>query len=1355
MRLPLTLLLALLPVTLLATEPPLSGGSAAEALLERARLWNDRNRSQLARETLEKLFRLSPEHPEGLAMLARVELRAERPAMARAALDRLRKIHPGHPAIHAIEAQMRLGTTDRDKLASARQLAQQSRREGRRELRIKALTAYRALFPGGKPDGDLALEYWQLVADDWNDWEAARKGLAELVRQHPDHLRYRFALAEHEVSRLPINRRALQIVIDMTRLPEFERQARATWRRAMQRLDPSPENVRLIENYLQREPTDTALKDKLKTFLVAEAARKRLLADPAYRAQMEGLALLEQNRPEDAEPMLAAALRERPDDAELIGGLGLLRLRQGHHTLALAQFRQALRLQPEQAGKWEALVKTARYWGLLREAGDARSGSDHALAEDKLAEALALDPAEPQARLVLARVQADRRRPDLAETSYRQVLAQNPVNRAALSELLDLMIREGKRDEAHAQLATLSPAQRTALGRDLDIIRAGLLRAEADALIADHRLAEAAAALEQAVMLDADSAWLRHDLGRVRLSLNNVIGAFAPLDELLAKRPDDSAALHALALLQSAAEQGSTALATLERLSPAQRDAKLTRFQRSLWTDVRLQQIRRESSAGRTEQARRLLDDAGSQLGIDDELLPRLALAWVEIGEPRRGLNLISLLRKSGRPFSTDLRLDEAEILAELGDTGAVGLVVAELPNLPVDKQNRLLDIRERATLLRARKQAGDGDRELAMATLSSSLAQLGDRPALLREQARMETQRGQPTISARLLQRALAINPDNTGLRLDLANTLMAAGHADVAVTNIDQRLAAVAELGEERVEGGLRMGRTLLAASGDNGALMMAQVKALRLSGRLSEADQGLRRLLATSASLPPRERVELVEAAIDLGWLNNARLLLEDLLRESPEQSRLLLLAGRLARTEGREVESLGWLRRGYERELAERTEQGELQLSSLTLRRDQGMESVDLEIMERVTTDRADASAGYRYDLRQLAAGIDDGARWLSAGLDQRRRSGTAGISQYHSDEKAAAGVVPLANGDRLSVRTDVVHLHAGTPDPTATRFGAMTLCGNPGPLCVAPGGQAASGMGLAVGLQRRDFKADLGLTPRGFLVNNWIGGISDKGDLGSFSWSAELSRRSVTGSLLSWAGSRDPYSGRTWGGVVASGLRIGLSHDKGGRFGGWSSFGLHRLTGRNVADNNRRQLMTGGYWRVINDDDHLLSIGLTGMSWTHSRNAGEYTFGHGGYYSPAWYRSLALPITWAQRFTRLSYSVRYAASLSRSFTDGAPFFPTDAALQTTAESAGINATFSATAADTPASSGKSLHMAIEYQMTSRLFLGGRLEIERSPDYAPDRMLIYLRYNFDRPAAQAVKLLPEAFLPYSQY
>jgi hypothetical protein len=156
-----------------------------------------------------------------------------------------------------------------------------------------------------------------------------------------------------------------------------------------------------------------------------------------------------------------------------------------------------------------------------------------------------------------------------------------------------------------------------------------------------------------------------------------------------------------------------------------------------------------------------------------------------------------------------------------------------------------------------------------------------------------------------------------------------------------------------------------------------------------------------------------------------------------------------------------------------------------------------------------------------------------------------------------------------------------------------------------------------------------------------------------------------------------------------------------------------------------------------------------------MAWQFSRNAGEYSFGHGGYYSPATYRSLSLPVTWGQRFGAWAVAVRASISASRSSTRDAAFYPLDAALQAEADAVG------ATAFYTPRytggkgrGTGRGLALTWEYQAARALFIGGRFSLDRSIDYAPNRFLLYLRWAPGHVAAQPVAFPPEPVLPTSQ-
>src|SRR3954469_25708222 len=69
------------------------------AILERARLWESRNRFDLAREALDKLFRLAPDHPDALALLVELEARGGQTQRGQQALSRLLTVQPNHPRI--------------------------------------------------------------------------------------------------------------------------------------------------------------------------------------------------------------------------------------------------------------------------------------------------------------------------------------------------------------------------------------------------------------------------------------------------------------------------------------------------------------------------------------------------------------------------------------------------------------------------------------------------------------------------------------------------------------------------------------------------------------------------------------------------------------------------------------------------------------------------------------------------------------------------------------------------------------------------------------------------------------------------------------------------------------------------------------------------------------------------------------------------------------------------------------------------------------------------------------------------------------------------------------------------------
>ncbi len=378
------------------------------------------------------------------------------------------------------------------------------------------------------------------------------------------------------------------------------------------------------------------------------------------------------------------------------------------------------------------------------------------------------------------------------------------------------------------------------------------------------------------------------------------------------------------------------------------------------------------------------------------------------------------------------------------------------------------------------------------------------------------------------------------------------------------------------------------------------------------------------------------------------------------------------------------------------------------------------------------------------------------RILTLALDYGSRSATAGLSTLFATRLPIEGRQPLLGG-QLFVHVEPTHLDAGrldtvTPDNRAelgTNLFCTTGCSR------LRSKQSARGTGLLLGYENTHWHIDAGTTPIGFPVSYFIGALQYKNSLGPVDWRIELSQRPVTSSLLSYAGAIDPNTGRSWGGVRTTGITLGLSHDTGGAWGAWSNLQFHQLRGKEIPTNNRVRLLAGTYYKWVREPNERLSLSLNGMTWRHERNLGEYTWGHGGYYSPQFYISLSTALDWYGRTERWSWEARGAISRSRSRTDSAPYFPGDPLLQANAEAiaptTGINPNYDASSGP---GTGISFEGAIEYRVSRFLHIGARVSLAWSQDYATNRGMLYLRLT-DKPGLGPLPMPPEAPLCLPDY
>lgn len=693
---------------------------------------------------------------------------------------------------------------------------------------------------------------------------------------------------------------------------------------------------------------------------------------------------------------------------------------------------------------------------------------------------------------------------------------------------------------------------------------------------------------------------------------------------------------------------------------------------------------------GQDDQAIKYLEQA-VQVDADDPWLHfKLANQYARRGSISMGLTLLENFA-TGHPGNTDALYALALYQSDRGDTGNA------LKNLNrIESEKRSPDM----NLLYQRLSVKN------LGPASKSLMQTGNKSA-----------------AQKMLADAEVASPGNIELTLAVA--------------------FAWAEIGEvERGRALFEKVKTDQTFDGLDNDARSGLIKILISSDKHAEAIQQLDAWASSPTANDIPVGSHLADLYLDIGEYGRAKQQIDTLLAMHPEASYVLYDAWKMAQRAGQLDDEIDYLKKLVIAEPSIQTLPGEATPPTKPL----AYEAVGIDEFGSINKIQRD------WKEKKLAALIDRRSRWFSSAMDIRNRSGTAGLSEFHSVEIPLEYKAPWHSDDEVFFRADLIRLNAGSVAPTNRDFGSMQLCQ---PSCTAASfNQQVQGVSFTAGYQRDDFGADIGTTPRSFAVANIVGGIQHKGDLGPFGYSIETSRRPITASFLSYAGSMDPNTGKIWGGVVASGARVGLSLDGGNTFGFWSSAGLHSLTGRNVQTNRRVQLMAGEQWRMINEENRRFVLGLTGMYWDFSENAGEYSFGHGGYYSPHNYRSLSLPVTYTARSPRFSYLLRAAVSASYSQTRAALLYPTDSALQTQAESL---------RASTPPSysggwgygQGYSLSAGGEYQIEPQLFVGGLLSLDKTASYSPNQILIYLRYSLDHAGARPVYLPPEPVEASSQF
>lgn len=1433
---------------------------AVKTLTEQARFWESKGRSDLAVAAWKRLLQLDPRNTEALAGLAQFELDSNRPEAARAIAEELKKQpQANRDAIKRIEnatVQKSLNT----------KLLDQARAASRAGKLDEAVVLYRQLLEGRTLTGSIALEYYQTLGGTTSGWEEARKGFERLYTEDPGNSAAALAYAQHLTYRAATRREGIRLLADLARKPQTGSSVLDAWRRALIWLEASRSDTSLFQAYLHIQPNDVAIKARIASLNQVSAPKP---LDARSVALRDGFAALNIGDVGEAEKRFEGLLGSGPKNPDALGGLGVVRLKQERFPEAEKLLAEAMRLSGNR--KWDEALNSARFWQSLDDGDNAANAGDISNARRFYERAAQLDGKHARPPAALADLLVQEGRLLDAERAYRAVLTSHPKSVDVLRGLAGVLVRQGKVDEALALAEKLSDEEKEELG--YGSLRAEQYRRKAIATIAQNDPVGGMAHLEEALLWDPNSPWLRLELARLYHRSGAASEAFGLMDGLLQSRPDMPDALHAAALMSAEAKEFTLALAMLEKIPVNSRTREMAELQRKMWVRAQVSKADVLAKMGQTAQAMSTLDQALAAAGRDADSLAAIAQVMLDLGDEARSLTMMrTLLAQTPKP-DADLLIQYAGLLLttrqdvelaaqlrqlyghatltpaqrqdvdtirwaysvrqtdaqrEAGNFSAAYEIAAQLlSERPNDQSAQLALARlyssageharalawyhqilsmtaqpDVATLVAAGGTALQaGELQYAQAALDAAASITPNNPDLLSTQGRLARAQGKNKLAVELLQQAQQVS---------LAQSQMSkAGPLGVNLVDYSMPVATPAGRSGASVGGippipnplgGRALGsstapivRPLMHPVGQLGRPQSSAPSsvtedwAARSAAQLPEAVHQYPQAVAKQASvfsdLPPAREgmkpVQYLQAQIPRyasdssaasGPYPQGAAQVTPWQRPSTVQQSvyaptvavqgppvLTQVSNYPASSYPTQSNLGGGQGQGYASQAEAYRQAPVPYMSPLQMPPVQTVQVNTTNLNDSGASGRASWDAPPAPQLQRRMSGpgglqreIDelraDRAGWFGAGGMWRGRSGDSGTSELTDFSTAVEGRFPFGQGGHLVLRLEPVFLSAGRI--SSTDFNASQQFGS-NALAIVAGGvgttreQQDSGVAISVGYENARLKLDLGSTPLGFQVANFVGGVSYNDSFGDVKLKLDVSRRPITDSLLSYAGTVDDVTGRTWGGVTATGGRLEIGVEQ-GRFGLFGYGGLHALTGKNVVSNNRFEIGGGAYYKVIQDSDMEFTAGVSVTALGYKRNLRYFTLGHGGYFSPQRYFSLALPLELTGRYGRMAYKLDGSIGIQNFRENSAAYFPGDATQQANWETVAAANSVAAPTGVTyrsfyPSQSKSGLGFRLgaeaEYQFAPQWQVGGKVAIDNASSYTQTSGLVYVKYSFD--------------------
>jgi Flp pilus assembly protein TadD len=822
LTLPGTACAQVMPASPAAPGAPPGDGGAKTTLAQQARSWEDRGRSDFAAAAWRKLLAVEPANSDALYGLALAQINLGQAQAAAEPLATLRRARPDHPGLRKLERHIAQGSNDTGLLKEARRLAAASQYDA-------ASREYELLLSDRTPQGPLALEYYQTLGGTSAGWEPARRGLERLTRTEPGDARYALALARHLSYREPSRRDAIRQLAALMRSdqsgsadaaasstppalsPEQRQEAREAWRQALLWLDARDADQPLYRQFLEAGD-DAPVRARLTTLQQGvEEGRRSAEArerDPTVRSRRAGFDALGGGDLPGAAERFQRVLKDRPRDPDALGGLGVVRLREGRLTEARDLLTQAVAGSGGgSTSPWHKGLQSVELRLQLQQAEQALAQHQPQQALDLARRAGQLDPQDPAALAVQGEALLALDQPAQAEARLRQALGLAPSSEPAWRGLLRALHAQGRVGDADLLVESLDDDNARRFG-GRGGITAEHLRLSAETLRRRGDLAGAQTELEQALQLDPQAPWVRLALAQLALARGQELQARALMNEL---QPGSGASTRretdtwwARAQWQAELNEPLAGLAALDRIAPAERRPEMASLHRRLRVGALIARAQDLTAQGQIAAALTQLQQAQTAAAGDTELLPGLAAAYAEAGQPQRAQQLLrsaltqerGTINRTTQPAARQpLLLQYAQLLQASKQDGELVGVLGQIQSQPLSAaQREQFDGLRLGLALRQVDQLRDaGDTAEAYEVLAPLLAERPVDARLKLALARLYASVGDNNETLETLDAVLLAEPDTLDVWLSAAAIASGLREHDYALGAL-QRAEALA---------------------------------------------------------------------------------------------------------------------------------------------------------------------------------------------------------------------------------------------------------------------------------------------------------------------------------------------------------------------------------------------------------------------------------------------------------------------------------------------------------------------------------------------------------------------------------